>query len=41
LARTDFWGEDLAALPDLLEGVSSHLGRILKGGVRQALSALA
>jgi tagaturonate reductase len=41
LARADFWGEDLAALPDLLEGVSAHLSRILQVGVRQAVSALA
>jgi mannitol-1-phosphate/altronate dehydrogenase len=41
LARTDFWGEDLAALPDLLEGVSLHLSRILQGGVREALGTLA
>ncbi len=40
LARTDFWGEDLSALPDLVEAVSLHLSRILQGGVRQALSAL-
>ena len=40
LARTDFWGEDLAALPDLLEAVSLHLTRIIQGGVRAALEAL-
>jgi tagaturonate reductase len=40
LAHADFWGEDLAALPDLREDVSAHLGRILKGGVRQALGML-
>lgn len=40
LARTDFWGEDLSALPDLLEGVSAHLSRILQIGVRQTVSAL-
>jgi tagaturonate reductase len=40
LARTDFWGEDLAALPDLTEGVEAHLALILDGGVRQALCAV-
>jgi len=40
LARADFWGEDLAALPDLLEGVSSHLSQILRVGVRQAIGML-
>lgn len=40
LARTHFWGEDLGALPDLVEGVSAHLSHILQVGVRQAVSAL-
>lgn len=40
LARTDFWGEDLAALPDLVEGVSADLSQILHVGVRQAVNAL-
>lgn len=40
LARADFWGEDLAALPDLLEGVSAHLSNILRVGVREALGML-
>jgi mannitol-1-phosphate/altronate dehydrogenase len=40
LARTNFWGEDLGALPDLVEGVSAHLSRILQEGVRKAVSAL-
>jgi tagaturonate reductase len=41
LARRDFWGDDLAALPDLLEGVSLHLSHILQIGIRKALTALA
>jgi tagaturonate reductase len=41
LARTDFWGEDLSALPDLLEGVTAQLARILQAGVRQAIGTLA
>ncbi len=40
LARTDFWGEDLAALPDLLEAVSVQLSRILQLGVREAIGML-
>jgi tagaturonate reductase len=40
LARTDFWGEDLSALPDLTEGVGACLSRILQSGVRQAVSAI-
>jgi tagaturonate reductase len=40
LARPDFWGEDLAALRDLLEGVSLHLSRILQVGVRDAIEVL-
>ena len=40
LARTDFWGEDLAASPDLVDGVSAHLSRILQVGVRQAIGML-
>ena len=40
LARTDFWGEDLSTLPDLTEGVSAQLSRILQVGVRQAISTL-
>ena len=40
LGRVDFWGEDLAALPDLLEGVSLHLSRILQVGVRDAIAML-
>ena len=41
LARTDFWGEDLSALPDLLEGVTAQVARILQAGVRQAIGTLA
>jgi tagaturonate reductase len=41
LARTDFWGEDLSALPDLADAVSRQLSRILQLGVRQAISTLA
>ena len=41
LARTDFWGEDLSALPDLLEGVTAQVARILQLGVREAIGALA
>ncbi|OGB91800.1 MAG: hypothetical protein A2Z31_08070 [candidate division NC10 bacterium RBG_16_65_8] len=41
LARTDFWGQDLSALPDLLEDVVSQLSRILQVGVRQAISTIA
>jgi tagaturonate reductase len=40
LARTDFWGQDLSALPDLVEGVSAHLSRILQVGVRDAIGTL-
>ena len=40
LVRTDFWGEDLAALPDLVESVSAHLSRILQVGVREAIGLL-
>ncbi len=39
LGRVDFWGEDLCAMPDLIEGVTGHLSRILSGGVREALKA--
>lgn len=41
LARTDFWGQDLSALPDLLEGVIAQLSRILQVGVRQTISTFA
>ena len=40
LARTDFWGEDLSALPDLTEGVSAQLSRIVHAGVREAAREL-
>jgi tagaturonate reductase len=40
LGRTDFWGENLAALPDLADGVSAHLSRILQVGVREAIGTL-
>jgi tagaturonate reductase len=40
LARTDFWGEDLSALPDLLEGVRSQLSSILQVGVRTSIELL-
>lgn len=40
LSRSEFWGEDLSALPDLLEGVSVHLSHILRVGVREALRKL-
>jgi tagaturonate reductase len=40
LARTNFWGEDLVALPDLVEGVSAHLSRILQVGVRDAIGTV-
>jgi tagaturonate reductase len=40
LGCVDFWGEDLAALPDLLEGVSLHLSRILQVGLRDAIAML-
>jgi tagaturonate reductase len=40
LARTDFWGEDLSALPDLLDAVSTQLSRIAQLGVRQAIETL-
>jgi tagaturonate reductase len=40
LARPDFWGEDLTALPDLTGAVGAHLSRILDGGVRRALAAI-
>jgi len=41
LVRSDFWGKDLAALPDLVESVSAHLSRILQIGVRQAIRSIA
>jgi tagaturonate reductase len=41
LARPDLWGEDLSALPDLVEGVGAHLARILDSGVRRAIGDLA
>ena len=40
LGRTDFWGEDLSSLADLVSGVSTGLSRILDVGVREAVSAL-
>ena len=40
LARTDFWGEDLSALPDLTDGVSAQLSRIVHAGVRGAAREL-
>jgi tagaturonate reductase len=40
LARTDFWGEDLSVIPDLLERVTAHLTRIVREGIRPALRAL-
>jgi tagaturonate reductase len=40
LARSDFWGEDLSALPDLLDAVCTHLSRIVRIGVRQAIETL-
>jgi tagaturonate reductase len=40
LARTDFWGEDLSALPDLTEAVSAQLSRIVQIGVHAAVATL-
>lgn len=40
LARTDFWGEDLSSLPDLVEAVGAHLSRIVRIGVRQAVETI-
>ncbi len=40
LARVDFWGEDLSAIPGLAEGVTPHLSRILTQGVRDALAGV-
>ncbi|HTU03697.1 MAG TPA: tagaturonate reductase, partial [Candidatus Sulfotelmatobacter sp.] len=40
LGQTPFWGENLAALPGLAEGVKAHLSRILGSGVRDALGAV-
>jgi tagaturonate reductase len=40
LARSDFWGEDLSALPDLLEGVTSQLSSVLRVGVRTSIELL-
>jgi tagaturonate reductase len=40
LGRTDFWGEDLSSLADLVGGVATELSRILDVGVREAVSAL-
>jgi tagaturonate reductase len=37
LAHNDFWGEDLSVLPDLLEGVSAQLSRIVQVGIRHAI----
>jgi tagaturonate reductase len=40
LARADFWGEDLAARPLLVDVVAAHLADILRGGVGRAVRAL-
>jgi tagaturonate reductase len=40
LARSDLWGEDLSALPDLAEAVSAQLSRILQIGVHAAVATL-
>jgi mannitol-1-phosphate/altronate dehydrogenase len=40
LARSDFWGEDLSALPDLTEGVGTQLSRIVQTGVHAAVATL-
>jgi tagaturonate reductase len=40
LARTDFWGEDLSGMPDLLERVTAHMTQIVREGIRPALRAL-
>jgi len=40
LSRTDFWGEDLSALPDLSEGIVSELSSILRVGVRKSIESL-
>ncbi len=40
LARPDFWGDDLSALPDLLESVTSQLSSILRVGVRASIGLL-
>ncbi|MDZ8120515.1 tagaturonate reductase [Pontiella agarivorans] len=37
LEHTDFWGEDLTALPGFELEVSKALGRILHGGMREAV----
>lgn len=39
-ARTDFWGEDLNALPGFTAAVAGHLEAIRSGGVAAALSSL-
>ena len=40
LGRTDFWGQDLSSLADLVTGVATELSRIVDVGVREAASAL-
>ncbi len=40
LARADFWGEDLRAMSDLVEGVTAHLSGILTQGAREALKGV-
>ena len=40
LSRTDFWGEDLSALPDLSEGIVSEFSNILRVGIRKSIESL-
>jgi tagaturonate reductase len=40
LARPDFWGDDLSAVPGLIPAVTAILTRALRSGVRQAIQAL-
>ncbi len=41
LGRVNFWGEDLSAMPDLVECVTTHLSGILTRGVHDALASIA
>ena len=40
LGRSGFWGEDLSTLPDILEGVTAQVARILQIGVHAAVATL-
>ena len=40
LTRTDWWGQDLSAVPGLAEAVTVHLQRIVREGMTAALQAV-